>query len=748
MRDILEGFLMEKKDGSTTKLSQPVFYGAFLAAAGVSICKAYNLGEAMSSSWPGMARRVFQSDLAFLGCVLALGLFAGLLRKRVWRIAVLVVVFVADVAYLADTYVVVLTNHRLTIRHAITFLSDAKLVAAGITPGAVLTLLAFIALHFVRTSLPRAAIAVTGAAAALVLIAGCFLRTHASERFREYAFPPHGVALDEVAQVADRAYFNSQEMSAARDSYVFPAPMSGERRNIILISLEHFSAADSHKASGIRDWTKRLDRIAEDGIMFRNYFANYGLSEGGIIALLSGALPVPYPRSTRSLFVSFSYQDSVISRLKEQGYHTEVIVSAGRTFQLWNVYFEGMGVDVLIAAEDAVFKDAATVAFNWIHDEYLYKATLDRYDQAVASGEPVFLMADTSSTHFWIDPLGQQMTEEGSWDYADRCLADFYQALKERKFFDNGVLIITGDHRKGLPPSDAERELYGDSAICRSLLIVVGRGIPHHGVDDRFLQQSDVFAKLDMLADLDKPLSPKPVMVEVFTLNRLNFDVMGSLQVFDEAEGGRTAYKAYAYGAQFRWLGEKPPWAETVEREVQMQRAIHQYNHQVATAGTTWELDPALDTPDPDRSGVLMRTYESDAGATALALKPESYSQSKVVDSIHFKKLGSSGLELGRQTVVEFNGFIDVQQEGIYWVQLRPRFHASMAIDKEFVVSSTRETQGWDNDNLHLTRGLHRIDLRFRNVNKNARLAFEWKQPGDDKYIPVAATNFVPPRID
>jgi phosphoglycerol transferase MdoB-like AlkP superfamily enzyme len=45
---------------------------------------------------------------------------------------------------------------------------------------------------------------------------------------------------------------------------------------------------------------------------------------------------------------------------------------------------------------------------------------------------------------------------EGMYRYEDETFSKFYEDLKATKFFDNGILIVIGDHRKMTPLEDKE----------------------------------------------------------------------------------------------------------------------------------------------------------------------------------------------------------------------------------------------------------------------------------------------------
>ena len=54
-------------------------------------------------------------------------------------------------------------------------------------------------------------------------------------------------------------------------------------------------------------------------------------------------------------------------------------------------------------------------------------------------------------------PYGK--TEADAIRYADKSLFYFYLQLKKSHFFDNGILVVVGDHRKMNPLEEKEKEV-------------------------------------------------------------------------------------------------------------------------------------------------------------------------------------------------------------------------------------------------------------------------------------------------
>jgi phosphoglycerol transferase MdoB-like AlkP superfamily enzyme len=89
---------------------------------------------------------------------------------------------------------------------------------------------------------------------------------------------------------------------------------------------------------------------------------------------------------------------------------------------------------------------------------------------------PYFLALQTISFHKPYDtPYGK--THDDAIRYADKSLYYFYLKLKQQGFFENGILVIVGDHRKMEPLEEEEKKAVGDAWHAKSLATVVGADI-------------------------------------------------------------------------------------------------------------------------------------------------------------------------------------------------------------------------------------------------------------------------------
>jgi phosphoglycerol transferase MdoB-like AlkP superfamily enzyme len=84
----------------------------------------------------------------------------------------------------------------------------------------------------------------------------------------------------------------------------------------------------------------------------------------------------------------------------------------------------------------------------------LYNKALDVIQEQT---KPYFIVMQNISLHKpYATPYGN--TEKDALRYSDKMLYYFYLKLKKEKFFDNGLLVIIGDHRKMEPVQEKEKE--------------------------------------------------------------------------------------------------------------------------------------------------------------------------------------------------------------------------------------------------------------------------------------------------
>jgi hypothetical protein len=711
-----------------------------LVAAVTCAYKATMLGDAIAGWSPRAIGWLVLEDLPYLGTVGVLCLLTGLGRRAVaWTALGLLVA--ANLAYMVDTWALLTLNHHLTLGYVVGLLPDAETASTFLTKTQGALLLATVTAHAVRLGGRRWALPVT---VMLLGVVGLGARNLVPEPYRRYRFPEPSSrsAVEEgvAARFAPREIAEYRAWLSARPHVHLPR--AGV--NLVLVIVESLSTTDSARAGGFDDRLPTFDALADEGILFPNMIANYDLSEGGIIALLSGIIPVPFPRSTRSLFTSFRSQGSVVQELAARGYQTRVISAFPKNFQQMTDYLDGLGVHVVRDRDDhPVLAGAPRFVLDAPSDAALYDAGLHDVDELRALGRPYLLVLMTATSHPpWTDPRGRSHTEDAVWRFVDAEIGRLYRELRARRFFDNGILIVTGDHRKHSPVSARETKRFGARAAALTPLLVVGAGIPARGVDGRFVQQADLFRVLGKMADPQAPLSPAAVMVRVYTRGPLEFDEIGRLAVFLEAEEGLVAHEADVHGAGFAWRGTPPPGAAGIEQRVQAERAVHQDN--VERTAEPCELPlPGRWEPDGDHRGLLVRHVRGGEGSGD-AVPAVLEARLRAGQERALGAVGAGAPVPGE--AVEVSAYLRVERAGEYWFRVDPPLAKCVAIDGVAMVSGTRSALDWDVGHAFLHPGSHRVTITRTGRATRERVTLLWRPPGGGKYERVPDTQFIAPR--
>lgn len=276
-----------------------------------------------------------------------------------------------------------------------------------------------------------------------------------------------------------------------------------EYPNIVLLMVESLSSYQSEFFSGIKDWTPNLDRIARESMSFTSFYANGFVTEDGEIALLTGRLPI-YPPSSftgggGTMFSgSYGKEGTLPDILGRRGYETEFLTSSDLSFSDTGAWAQSLGFDYVEGHEHPYYEDWDRYHFKAAPDEALYDRVFDRIGRS-REGR-VFVFVKTATTHHpFVDPNDGSRSEEGCFRYADRQLGAFYDRLHEAGFFEDGVLIVVGDHHSMVPLKEGESETLGRYRAAASVPLVLARGDGTRLAIDESYQQVDVFNGLSNL---------------------------------------------------------------------------------------------------------------------------------------------------------------------------------------------------------------------------------------------------------
>ena len=241
------------------------------------------------------------------------------------------------------------------------------------------------------------------------------------------------------------------------------------RKNVIVLFVESLSAKESLLYGGENNNLPFLDNIARRNIYFQNYYSNGYNTDSGNFAFLTS---LPYLHGKPMLSENY-YDNSIIKIFNKNGYRTNIFYSASNIGLLRDIWISS-GFDNEYDGTLPTYQNSERLVFNSVPDLDMFKELLNNIDNW-HSDKPFFTMVMTTTTHHpYILPITREKDYNKVVSYIDNAINYLYEELDKKKFFDDGILVITGDHRVMNPYTGKELEKYGEIGVSRVPLIIVG----------------------------------------------------------------------------------------------------------------------------------------------------------------------------------------------------------------------------------------------------------------------------------
>ncbi len=251
---------------------------------------------------------------------------------------------------------------------------------------------------------------------------------------------------------------NSVEISAA-----------GETKDLIYIYVESLETTYTSREQGgaqVENLIPSLTRLAEENVSFSNrdgrpggFYSNYGANwtQAAMFATTTG-LPHDFPAGDYRMRKAGTYASGVTALgdiLRERGYRNEFLCGSDARFANCALYFQQHGgyeiFDYHTMVERGYIPEDYYVWWG-CEDRYVYEAARDELTRLYASGEPFNLTLATLDTHFpegyvcALCPDGYEETAANVVACADRQLGEFIEWCRAQPFFEDTVIVISGDH--------------------------------------------------------------------------------------------------------------------------------------------------------------------------------------------------------------------------------------------------------------------------------------------------------------
>lgn len=275
--------------------------------------------------------------------------------------------------------------------------------------------------------------------------------------------------------------------------------------NVILIIWESFTEKATHASAEGKEVTPQFNRLKQDGIYFSNVYACGDRTNKGVPGLLSGYPSMPNTTIIHSPGKSAKLK--VVSQLfKKKGYVTPFFYGGEPEFANIKSYLLHGGFDPIVSREDFASKDMNS---KWgAHDGVVMERVFADLNR---SPKPFFATWLTLSSHEPFETpvpvafAGDDITTRflNSLHYTDETIATLVNKCSRQLWWNNTLMIITGDHGHRLPDTGQPADDF------RIPMLWLGGALKQKGiVIDKVMSQIDLAATLAKQAGFSENYFP------------------------------------------------------------------------------------------------------------------------------------------------------------------------------------------------------------------------------------------------
>ena len=287
--------------------------------------------------------------------------------------------------------------------------------------------------------------------------------------------------------LCDRIMYNAMQ-ETQENIPIFIKSKDNKPVNVILIILESFSNKVIEPLGGASGIVPNLNRLAQEGILFKNFYATGNRSDKGITALLATYPALVGPYSILRFPEKIKNLDYLSPYFTENNYGTHFYYAGEIEFYDTKTLVLHSGYNHVVSVRD--FPSSAKQQKWGVPDALFYQRVLKDMETFTT---PFFLATYNISSHPPYDIPGiQEKKYENAIAYSDQYLGDFVTQLKKSSLWDNTLLIITADHGT----LDFKNTSISDPLTHQIPMLWIGGVIDTSFVNENIGMQSDLAATL------------------------------------------------------------------------------------------------------------------------------------------------------------------------------------------------------------------------------------------------------------
>ena len=266
--------------------------------------------------------------------------------------------------------------------------------------------------------------------------------------------------------------------------------LNTNKPNIILVVLESFSAHIMKSMGGTPNVAVNMDKWANEGVLFTNFYANSFRTDRGLASILAG-----YPAQPTMSIMKFPNKTGSLpmfpQKLKKAGYQLKYYYGGDADFTNMRSFVTTAGFEDLIS--DADFPLKLRLSKWGVPDEFVFERALVDIKQQDANAAHLTVI-QTSSSHEPYDVPYNKLNNKilNAFAYTDNCLGKFVNALKQLPMWKNTLVVLVPDHQ-GCYPENLDN--YTPERYHIPLLLI-GGALKAKGHIATYGSQADIAATL------------------------------------------------------------------------------------------------------------------------------------------------------------------------------------------------------------------------------------------------------------
>ena len=221
--------------------------------------------------------------------------------------------------------------------------------------------------------------------------------------------------------------------------------------NVVVVIMESMTTHKMGRFGNPYNLTPNLDRLAEEGISFDNFYSGGIHTYNGIFSTLFS-----HPSIYRKKQVSTSPIDEYYGMpqvLKSKGYQTAFFTTHNELFDNIGGFLRGNAIDRVYSDKD--YPKEKLIGTWGVADDFLFEYSMDKLNQMAAKGTPFLSVYMTCSDHspYTLPPYyetTQVAIEQQIVEYADWSIGQFMKSCQQQAWYNNTLFVFVADHGQSM----------------------------------------------------------------------------------------------------------------------------------------------------------------------------------------------------------------------------------------------------------------------------------------------------------